>query len=138
MKEQETEIREAIQAANQALEHLNRAKECLNSAGNWGIVDILGGGFFSTLLKRGKMSDAEQELTQARQAMRDFATELRDVNNAADIHVEMNDFLGFADYFFDGMIADWMVQSRIGAAKEQVAQAICKVQKARDDLQELQ
>ena len=83
------------------------------------------------------MSDAEQELTQARQAMKNFAAELWDVNDAADIHVKMNDFLGFADYFFDGVIADWMVQSRIGAAKEHVAQAICEVQKARDNLQEL-
>lgn len=137
MKGQDTEIREAIQAADQALEHLNRAKECLDSAGNWGIADMLGGGFFMTLMKRGKMSNAEQELEQARQAMRSFAAELRDVNDAADIHIELNDFLGFADYFFDGMIADWMVQSRIGTAKEQVTEAIRKVQKAKEDLQRL-
>ncbi|MEG2950734.1 MAG: hypothetical protein RR946_08585 [Clostridia bacterium] len=137
MKGQDTEIREAIQAAAQTLEHLNRARECLNSAGNWGIVDMLGGGFFSTLMKRGKMGNAEQEMMQARQAMRSFAAELRDVQNASKLHIELNDFVGFADYFFDGMIADWMVQSRIGAAKEQVAEAIRKVQKVRNDLQGL-
>ncbi|MEG1471257.1 MAG: hypothetical protein RSD76_02330, partial [Clostridia bacterium] len=97
----------------------------------------LGGGFFSTLMKRGKMGNAEQEMMQARQAMRSFAAELRDVQNAAKLHIELNDFVGFADYFFDGMIADWMVQSRIGAAKEQVAEAIRKVQKVRNDLQGL-
>ena len=137
MKERDTEITEAIQAANVTLEHLNQAKACLNSAGHWGVMDMLGGGFFTTLMKRGKASSAEQELTRARQAMRSFAAELRDVSASVDIHIELNDFLGFADYFFDGMIADWMMQSRIGTAKEQVAEAINKVEMAKRELQGL-
>ena len=118
MKSRETEIREAIEAAEQTLAYLSRAQDCLESAGNWGWVDMLGGGFFTTLMKRGKMNDAQEELAQARDAMRSFAAELRDVNEAVDIHIEMDDFLGFADYFFDGLIADWMMQSRIDKAKE--------------------
>lgn len=135
MKSQDTEIREAIQAADKTLTHLGRARECLESAGNWGLVDMLGGGFFTTLLKRGKVNDAEAELSQAREAMRRFATELRDINEAVDIHIVMDDFLGFADYFFDGLIADWMMQSRIDAAKEQVAEAIQKVRRVQTKLE---
>ena len=42
------EIREAMQAGQEALNYLNQAKDCLNSAGNWGIVDMLGGGMLTT------------------------------------------------------------------------------------------
>ena len=50
MKSRETEIREAIEAAEQTLAYLSRAQDCLESAGNWGWVDMLGGGFFTTLM----------------------------------------------------------------------------------------
>ncbi len=135
MKSQREEIQEAVQAANRTLGHLQRAQECLRSAGNWGVVDMLGGGLLTSLIKRGKMSGAEAELSQARDALRQFAAELRDVRDAADISVEINDFLGFADLFFDGLIVDWLMQSRIHAAREQVAQAQARVQAVRDELQ---
>ena len=128
MKDQHTEITEAIQAADRALNHLRSAKDCLNSAGNWGLVDMLGGKLLTTFMKHRKMNDAERELTLARDAMRSFARELRDVNGAVEIEIRVDDFLSFADYFFDGLIVDWMMQSRISAAKKQVADAIDQVQ----------
>ncbi|MDD3409262.1 MAG: hypothetical protein PHY12_00485 [Eubacteriales bacterium] len=137
MKDRQTEIREAIQAADETLLHLERASKCLGSASGWGVMDLLGGGFFSTLMKRGQMSDAEKELSQARSAVRRLADELRDVSAVANLHIEMNDFLGIADYFFDGAIADWMVQSRIAAAKNQVDEAIREVARLRGELARL-
>ncbi|MEA5015501.1 MAG: hypothetical protein VB099_13165 [Candidatus Limiplasma sp.] len=137
MKDQNTEIREAIQAADITLYHLRRAKECLDSAGNWGLIDMLGGGLLSTFMKHRKMGNAEQELTQARDAMRSFARELRDVDGAVNIQIRVDDFLGFADYFFDGLIVDWMMQSRIGTAKGQVADAINKVQMIKTNLHQM-
>ena len=47
----EKEKREAIEAGQRALSSLRTAKENLNSAKNWGLVDMFGGGFFSTMLK---------------------------------------------------------------------------------------
>lgn len=38
------EISEAIQAGNEALRCLENAKDYLDSAGNWGLLDIFGGG----------------------------------------------------------------------------------------------
>lgn len=46
----EKEKREAIEAGRKALNSLSAAKENLNSAKNWGLVDMFGGGFFSTML----------------------------------------------------------------------------------------
>ena len=41
----EKEMREAIEAGENALYSLRAAKEELRKAGNWGIADLLGGGF---------------------------------------------------------------------------------------------
>lgn len=41
---QQREISEAIQAGNEALRCLENAKDFLGSAGNWGLLDIFGGG----------------------------------------------------------------------------------------------
>lgn len=122
------EVNEAIQAGTRALRSLQQARESLNSAGNWGIVDLLGGGLISTFAKHSKMNDAERQIEQARSDLRQFRKELTDVDAFTDIHIETGDFLAFADYFFDGLIADWMMQSRINDAKKQVDDAIQKVE----------
>ena len=54
----EKEKREAIEAGQRALSSLRTAEENLNSAKNWGLVDMFGGGFFSTMLKHSKMDQA--------------------------------------------------------------------------------
>lgn len=131
---QEREVREALAAGREALDYLNRARECLNSAGNWGLLDLFGGGLLSTFVKHSKMNDAEELIQQARSALQRFQRELMDVDNVAEFHIETGDFLSFADYFFDGFIADWLVQSRISDAKRQVDNAIRKVNYIMDQL----
>ncbi len=121
------EINEAIQAGQEALTCLNEARDCLNSAGNWGIVDLLGGGFLTTMIKRSRMKDADNLVQQARGALKRFQRELMDVEDIPELHIETGDFLTFADYFFDGIIADWLVQSKINDSKRQVENAIRKV-----------
>ena len=58
----EKEKREAIEAGRRALNSLRTAKENLNSAKNWGLVDMFGGGFFTTLLKHSKMDQAKRNM----------------------------------------------------------------------------
>lgn len=123
----EKELREAKQAGQEALNCLNSAMNALNSAGNWGIADILGGGMLSTFVKHSKMNDAERLVQQARSALKRFQKELMDVETVAEFHIETGDFLSFADYFFDGIVTDWLVQSRINDARKQVENARQKV-----------
>lgn len=127
MDDREKELREARLAGQEALDCLNRAAQSLKSAGNWGIVDMLGGGLISTFVKHSKMNDAEALVQQARSALKRFQKELTDVENVAEFHIETGDFLSFADYFFDGIIADWLMQSRINEARTQVENARQKV-----------
>lgn len=125
--DRERELREAKLAGQEALAYLNRAADSLQSAGNWGIVDMLGGGLISTFVKHSKMNDAEELVQQARSALKRFQKELMDVENVEEFHIETGDFLAFADYFFDGIIADWLMQSRINEARTQVENARQKV-----------
>lgn len=61
----EKEKREAIEAGQRALRSLQKARENLNSAGNWGLVDMFGGGFFTTMLKHSKIDQAKQNMEEA-------------------------------------------------------------------------
>lgn len=124
----EKEKREAVEAGRRALESLRAAQRELDGAKNWGLVDLFGGGFFSSMIKRGKMNNAEQYMQQARYDLRSFNKELRDVEQVMDLHINTDDFLSFADWFFDGFAVDWMVQSRINQAREKVGEAIYRVE----------
>ena len=133
----EKEKREAIEAGRRALNSLSAAKENLNSAKNWGLVDMLGGEFFSTMLKHSKMDQAKQNMDQAKYDLRNFSRELNDVNMACNLNIDTGDFLSFADYFFDGFVVDWMVQDRINNAKRQVEEAIRRTESIVNQLQRM-
>ena len=129
------EIQEAIEAADVALDHLERAKRCLSSASGWGLFDTLGGGFISGLIKHSKMSDAENEIDKAKRALEKFSKELRDVDGYSSVHI--NGFLTFGDLFCDGFLMDVIVQSQIGKAKRECENAINQVTNIRNDLKRM-
>ena len=107
----------------------------LNSARNWGIFDIVGGGLISTLIKHSKMSDASAEMEAAKRALERFRSELNDVDEMIDIRFNENDLMAFADYFFDGFLADLVAQSRINDARASVERTIAEIQRIRRQLQ---
>ena len=133
----EKEKREAIEAGRRALNSLQAAKENLNSAKNWGLVDMFGGGSFTTLLKHSKMDQAKRNMEQAKYDLRSFSRELNDVNMACNLHIDTGYFLSFADYFFDGFVVDWMVQDRINNARHQVEEAIRRTEYIINQLQHM-
>ncbi len=128
------EMKEALDAGERALSSLRNAQEKLNSAGNWGLFDMFGGGLFSTIMKRSKMDDAQQLMEAAKSDLKRFQRELKDVNIPLDLRMEVGSFLSFADFFFDGFVADYLVQSKISEAKEQVSDAIIRVEQILNEL----
>lgn len=127
-------MKEALDAGERALSSLRKAQEKLNSAGNWGLFDMFGGGLFSTIMKRSKMDDAQQLMEAAKSDLKRFQRELKDVNIPLDLRMEVGSFLSFADFFFDGFVADYLVQSKISEAKEQVSDAIIRVEQILNEL----
>lgn len=128
------EVREAVQAGERALQSLYAAREQLNSAKNWGLFDIFGGGFFVSMIKHSKLDGASASLEEARYHLQIFQRELSDVCIPQELHINVNGFLSFADFFLDGLIADYLVQSRINDAREQVDDAIERVEMLLGDL----
>lgn len=122
------EKQEAIEAGERALYSLRQAQSDLSSAKNWGLVDMFGGGFISTMVKRSKLESAQEHMRQARYDLRSFSRELNDVSTVYNLNIDIDDFLSFADWFFDGFIVDWMVQDKINSAREKVTDAIRKVE----------
>ena len=120
------ERQEAIDAGERALDSLYGVRKELESAGNWGLLDMFGGGMFTTFVKHSKMNDAQRYMERAKRDLAAFSRELADVSET--LNINSGDFLTFADYFFDGFVADVMVQSRIRDAQRQVDDAIYRVE----------
>lgn len=128
MYDRNTEIREAIEAGERALHSLREAKSNLGSARGWGLFDIIGGGAISGLVKHMKVEDARRSLERAKSDLDRFSEELSDVRDLQGLNIEIGDFLTFADFFFDGFIADMLVQSKIRRAQEEIDDAIFRVE----------
>lgn len=131
------EVQEALEAGERALSSLRMAQEKLNSARNWGILDLMGGGFFSDIMKHSKMNDASRFMENAKEDLLVFQRELRDVKVPAEFRMDVSGFLTFADFFFDGIVADYLVQSKIADARMQVQNAIERVEYLLTDLRQM-
>ena len=92
------EKREAIDAGYRAINSLKTARDNLNSAKNWGLLDMFGGGFLSTMLKHSKIDQARQNMEQAKYDLRNFSRELNDVNIACDLNINIGDLSGGRSY----------------------------------------
>ena len=122
------EIQEAIQAGLAAQRALEEMSGDLSGAENWGIWDMVGGGMMATFAKHGCLDDAQDAAYEARRALSRFRTELADVSSDQVPDVELGEFALFADYFFDGLFADLLVQSRIRDAQRQVDDILGRVE----------
>lgn len=126
--DRDKEIRDAIRAGERALASLNEAQRQLKSAGNWGLVDIFGGNTISGLMKHMKINNASRCIDDARRDLAYFRDELGDIRDIENLNVDIGGFLTFADFFFDGFVADIFVQSKIRKGREQVQEAIWRVE----------
>lgn len=131
------ELKEAINAGKRVLSELGGVKDSLNSASGWGTWDILGGGFMSDMIKHSHLDDAKNRLNNVQSLMRNFRTELSDVNMNLDIHIDTDGFMKFADFFFDGLFADISMQNRISDSQESVASSKQKLENTISKLESL-
>lgn len=121
------ELNEAMEAGYELLTALERAENSLSSAENWGTWDILGGGMLVTMAKHSKLDEAQEEISNIQALARTFHRELEDVETYESLTIEIGSFLTFADYFFDGWLADLSVQSKIKDASKQIRNAQNKI-----------
>ncbi len=135
------EIREAAGAGAAVSAALGNAEDRLDSAGSWGKYDLIGGGLISTAIKHGHIDEARGYIHEAQNSLRRFNKELQDLKwNGVDNSAQIGGFATFADFFFDGFIADWIVQGKIrdslGSVQSQRAEVERLISKLKKDQSE--
>ena len=107
------EVREAIAAGAAVLDGLERVRGALRRAVDWGAWDMVGGRRVVTAIKHGHIDDARREAVRVRQLLRRFQWELRDLRLNLTTGKGIGAFDTYLDYFFDGLMVDWIVQSKL-------------------------
>ena len=109
------EIGEAVAAGDSVIAGLNDVIADFKSAGNWGIVDLIGGGIIVTAVKHSKIDKAQAAIHEVQSRLGRFRRELADLRTrpALPLSIDITSFEKFADFIFDGLIFDWIVQSKI-------------------------
>jgi len=122
-KSEMKEISEAINAGKTVVSGLEQVIDSLRSAEGWGTWDMLGGGLISTAIKHSRIDEARNGILDVQTKMSLFRRELADVQKTIDLTINIDEFSTFADYFFDDLIFDWIVQSKIVDSLERSVQA---------------
>ncbi len=135
LSQRRIELDQAVQAGRGALSTIDSIIEKLQNAQNWGTFDLIGGGLISDIAKHGNLGDAAQLTYTLQKQIHAFQKELSDISIHANFSVPISDFLKFADFAFDGLIADWLVLDKINSSlsqashtRNQIASAIHKLE----------
>ncbi|MDO5522087.1 MAG: hypothetical protein Q4G58_16450 [bacterium] len=131
------ELKEAITAGRRVKSELERVEQSLDSARSYGTWDIMGGGLVADAMKHSSLDDAKSRLRTVQSLMREFRTELADVRMSFDIQINTDGFAKFADFWFDGLFADWNMQNKINDARNNVITSKQKVESIIHRLEQL-
>ncbi len=135
VKSEMKEIDEAVIAGRQALSAFSSVINDLNTAKNWGIFDMLGGNFIANVGKHMKIDAARKSLSEAKGRLQIFERELKDVDAYSEVDIDMGSFMTVADFFFDNIFVDFMVQNKINDSLNKINQAYGHVQERLDSLE---
>lgn len=139
LESQKKEIREAVSAGRSALGTADSVLSELEDADGWNTWDMIGGGGIITYMaKHSHLDDAQEKVEQLQGKLRRFKTELADINIQADMQVNIDGFLRFADYFFDGLFADWAVGDKISESQSSVQRVKSQIQSALNKLNSME
>jgi len=114
---------EARRLCSQAYSLLRQARELADSAQGWGVADLLGGGLISTMVKRDKMSSAQERIALVRPILRRL-NELLGQSQPDGLDLQQP---GSAATFFDysdSFFAELFVQRHIGDMKRAIERAM--------------
>ena len=107
------EINDVQKIIDEILSLIDEAETKFNKARNWGFFDILGGGFITDLFKHSNLDSASDIMNKINYLLKDLQRELDEVVTPTDFSMNTNTFASFADFIFDGVLADAYMQSKI-------------------------
>lgn len=134
---QKKEVKEAIEAGKMATKGLQLALGSLRKAQNWGTFDMVGGGLLATAVKHSKMDEAKSLIHDVQYWLGKFNRELNDVqvSQVSSMDLQLDGLTTFADYFFDNLIMDWVVQSKINRSYDGCVDVLNQVSQVVDQLE---
>lgn len=127
-KENLRQLDSAIEAGKKVLDCLVQAQQQLDVIHTEGIFDRISQGIFRRIMWNPKRIDeANQTIQKAKDLLIVFRRELRYIEVSSQLKIEIEGFVTFADFFFDSLLADWYVQSRLKKSSEEVEDAMRQI-----------
>ena len=121
------DIEESIGAGKALYQEIGYTKEILQSAKNWGTLDLLGGDFISSMAKHQKVDEAQKQFARVSNLLVNFNKELEDINmSSLNFSTSMKTF----DIFFDNIFTDISVNNQISKSYDDS----CKLGKKVNDI----
>ena len=114
------EIDDCLRIIEKIMPLIGEAERQFSSARNWGFLDMFGGGLITDLIKHSKLNNASRCMNEINYLLRDLERELKDVKFSTDYSMNTMSFATFADFLFDGILADAYMQSKILNSLDQV------------------
>ncbi|MEG2290778.1 MAG: hypothetical protein RSC24_12460 [Clostridium sp.] len=127
------EVKEASFEGRNLLSEIDKAESLLSSARNWGIYDIVGGDFLSSMIKHNKINEAENSFRNISSLITRFNRELGDVQ--CD-NITFSTTTIVFDIFLDNIFTDFAVQSKINDSLDRILSLKRKIQIIVDQLQD--
>ncbi|MGL5821973.1 MAG: hypothetical protein ACRCYE_10170 [Sarcina sp.] len=129
--------RRLINDVYKIIKELNLAHSTCKSAISLGEWDFFVGGFFISLIKQKRISKLKGELAIAKKSIEVFKKNLTDSDISIEGHLnmEISDFLKVGDVFFDNMIFDLMVSSKLKKLSANIIETISFFETLRRNLE---
>lgn len=115
-----SEINDVKSIISELLFLIDDAEKQFKKARNWGFFDILGGGLITDLIKHSKLNNASNIMNRINSLLKDLQRELNEVVIPTDFSMNTFTFSSFADFVFDGFLADTYMQAKIMSSISQI------------------
>ena len=122
---------EAVAIVDRLLPLVNEAERKLKSARNWGVLDLLGGGVIIDAVKHYKLGSARNIMDEVSALLQRLQQVLGSMEIPVDYRMRIGGFATFADFFFDGFLADAYMTSKIFSSLDQVRRLKARLQELR-------
>ena len=114
LKQEEKEIKEAIEAGEHVLDEIDGVLKELDSASSMATWDMFTDSFFLDLMKYNKIDKAENGLAYLERALERYQKELKDVHLETSLaYEELSQMSRTFDIFFDNIFSDWNTRDTI-------------------------
>lgn len=131
------EVSNALNTVNRLIPLVEDAERQFKGARNWGFLDVLGNdSFLVDLIKHHKLNKAKDIMGEVNYLLQQLAQQLGGINIPDDYRMQLGGFLTFADFFFDGVLVDAYMISKIMSSLDQIRKLKSKLYTVKSRLEQ--